>query len=291
MLKDIICWFFSLFGFHCNALPKPGPMTIPDVKAFLAQTRCPDGHMPFECNDGVPQKASDLMFWRRHDWPHVGGQIEDSVVSDDGTQFITTWSYPPHREFVAANGDGGEVYLTDGVTVWIDRTQHGGINLNYFVGRNCGGTGWLLFRNDAKIGEWRTITGKLNASEDPEACPSLKTACVRYRLEDVTYPFMVNGELQKKTIRTIISEAYAGPTIEKARHMERFFMGEGWGRLVWEAWYTEPPTEDHNLDARCPEISFPGYPARPGMYLRDCRVLTDINSHDGTMSVTRYGWQ
>ena len=59
----------------------------PRFTIYLAQLRCPDGGLPMTCADPVPQKASDMMSWRR--WDGLD-QYEDSVVSNDGAYWITT---------------------------------------------------------------------------------------------------------------------------------------------------------------------------------------------------------
>src|SRR5712691_9015724 len=101
----------------------PAIVTIPDMGIYLAQRRCPNGDVPTNCADPALQRASDKMAWRRFDGLD---QYEDSVVSDDGSYWVTTWSYWPHGPFLAANGDGGEVYVSDGTTVSICCTQDGG---------------------------------------------------------------------------------------------------------------------------------------------------------------------
>ena len=280
--------FNRFFGTSSNSTP-----TISDVRIFLAQTRCANGAPPYLANTSQPQqKASDSMFYRRHDWPVVGGQISDTVVSDDGNSYITTWSYSPWKEFVAANGDGGEVYVVEGDTVRIDHTQDGSLPyIQYFVGKNCGGTGWILFKNDAPTGSWKEITGSLYIEQDLNTCPGAKllTGLVRYRLEDVVFPFVINGQKQNITASAIISEHYDGKTIATSKYLERFFLAAGWGRLLWEAWSTEKGA-GMDLSARNPGTSFSTPPAT-GWNMYDCRLTTDIEPADGSLTVDAYGWK
>ena len=62
--------------------------TIADAAVYLVQGHCPDGSPPLGCSSAAPQRASEQMYWRRHDWPLPGYQIEDSVVSDDGSYHL-----------------------------------------------------------------------------------------------------------------------------------------------------------------------------------------------------------
>jgi hypothetical protein len=271
--------------------------TIPDVSIFLAQTVCLDrtgkviglAYPGSTCAATRPQRASDPMFQRRHDWPAPNGfQIEDSVSGDGGDDFVTTWSYPPFGSFVAANGDGGEVYVNDAGTVRISVTQDGGRpGLQYFVGRACGGTGWILFRTDAPTGSWADLVAALGDSPDPGICQERSRSYTRYRLEQVPIPFIINGVRRALIIPTIISEHYSGRSLASAKALERFFLGQGWGRLVWEAW--GPGAAAIDLSARCPGTAWSVRPVA-GWQLHDCRYATNIVAADGRLSVTGFGW-
>lgn len=253
-------------------VPAPGAATIPDVTAFLA----PADH-----------RASDPMTSRRFDWG--GYQASDAFQTDDGRAFVTTWSYPPFGPFVAANGDGGEVYLTDGTTVRIAATQDGGKPyLQGFYGAGCGGTGWVIFRNDAPTGQWASLVARLSGGEIPGACAADVPAFTRYRLEQVTVPFLIDGQRQDITLPTIVSEHFNNVSIDKATALERSFFAAGYGRLIWEAWTTGPAT-GVNLADRCPGTAFSTPPA-PGWTLSDCRTSTNVQPADGSLTGDGFGW-
>lgn len=96
----------------------PGPTTIADPLAYLAQSRGTNGDVT------TPLRASDPMIYRRFDFGHE--QASDSFLTGP-TSAITTWGYAPWGPFVDANGDGGERYELQGNTVRITHTKHGGI--------------------------------------------------------------------------------------------------------------------------------------------------------------------
>jgi len=293
----VACDGGSSQGATSTPLPPVSTATIPDVSVFLAQTVCLDRSgkavglaVPgATCTAKRPQRASDPMFERRHDWPApTGFQIEDSVASDDDREFVTTWSYPPFGPFVAANGDGGEVFVSDGTTVRIAVTQDGGKpGLQYFVGRSCGGTGWIVFRNDVPTGKWADLVAALGDSPDPGACKEGSRSYTRYRREHVRIPFIINGVRQAAIIPTIISEHYTGRSLATATALERFFLGQGWGQLIWEAWRPGAPAID--LSARCPGTAW-SVPPVAGWQLHDCRYATNITPAVGSFSVIDFGW-
>ena len=294
LLSVVLCALLSACGGHSSPGPTPTPtpvVTIPDVTAYLAQWRCPDGSLPLvtHCPGAVPQKASDPQFWRRADWgdpaPPAYYQISGSVVADDGASFVSIWSYPPFGPFVAAYGDGGEVYKTDGATVLIDRTQDGGYpGMQYFVGPACGATGWIAFRNDAP----NSVVATLSDQPAPSICPGgFSSAWTRYYTATAALPFVVFGAPQTVTVPVVVSDHCNSGDPATCTALERTFFGLGWGRLYWAAWGPAPATID--LSARCPAIPL-DTPPFPNWHLQDCRLTTNIITADGSLSIDGYGW-
>lgn len=282
---------------HVSTLPIPpppavGPVTIADATLFLAQVRCADGRLQIEepaCVDPTMQIAADALVSRRHDWPAgVAYQISDSWMIDRNT-FETTWSYPPFGPFSQSNGDGGELYTTDGITVRISATQDGGKPyLQGFYGAGCGGTGWVLFRNDAPTGSWASLVASLTDYPIPSPCRAGTPAFTRYRLESVTAPWIINGAVRMVTTPTVISEHFNAVDLASATALERSFFAAGIGRIVWEAWTTSPPV-GAQLPARCPGTDWSTPPA-PGWTLSDCRTSTNVQAADGSLTGTAFGW-
>jgi hypothetical protein len=280
------------------SMPRVGAATIPDVTVFLAQVRCADGNLEVAepgCAGAAPQKASDAMLVRRFDWAPAGitpgYQASDSYAADRGNYYVATWSYPPFGPLVAANGDGGEIYVTDGTTVRIAATEDGGKIgvLQGFYGASCGGTGWIAFRNDAPTGRWATLVAQLNIRPVPSACPGkLNAAFTRYRLERVAFPFIIGGNRTTITLSTIIGEHYNAASIAQASAMERTFWTQGAGRTLWESWTTGTPA-GADLATHCPGTTWSVAPA-PGWALSDCRNSTNIVATDGSLTGDSYGY-
>ena len=229
----------------------PAPPTLSDLTIYLAQLRCPDGRLPMTCADPVPQKASDLMSWRRWDGQD---QYEDSVVSDDGSYWITTWTY-------ATQSAGGEVYVSDGTTVSIVATQDEGKPgvLQRF-------TNWGLYNNTTPL-----------CGDGWGAVGSRGRAC----RATVTYPAS-GGGLAEIVAETIISEHYSKPGY--AGNMERFHMAKGWGRLCWEAYNDTAPR------GGMPSTCGTGAPAVEREAVDRRRITNLIAMTPPLRSVADFGW-
>jgi hypothetical protein len=270
------------------------PLDAQEMASFLAQVRCADGALAVAepgCPGARPQRASDPMRMRRHDWPAPDGyQVVDSFIADDGASFVSAFSFAPFGPFAARNGDGGEVYVIDGDTVRIAITEDGGQMgvVQGFFGAGCGGTGWVLFRADAPTGQWAQVLARLKGRPLGSACAASSAAFTRYRLEDVALPFIIGRDRKTLTLPTIISEHFNAASLERSSALERTFMVKGVGRAIWEAWSKHPATIG-DLDQRCPGTAWSTPPA-PGWFLTDCRYATNLVPADGAMTGDRYGW-
>jgi len=89
---------------------------------------------------------------------------------------------------IAATEDGGQMHVVQG-----------------FYGAACGGTGWILFRNDAPSGRWATTVARLRGEPIPSPCQANRFALTRYRLEAVSLPFIIGGRRVDRTLPTVIS--------------------------------------------------------------------------------------
>lgn len=202
-------------------------------------------------NPATPLRQHDPITCRRFDFGHY--QASDSYLTPDGGA-ITTWDYPPFKGFAADPKDnGGEHYTVepDG-TVSIDSTQDGGKPgvVQHFAD-------WWLYDThvpDCSEG-WR------HGGRWGRACHTV-----------VTYPRL-------GPVETIISE-------HGGSHVERFYMGLGWGRLAWEAW---APSCPQPLDpARAPAVSFDEPPAgHPTWRKCDERLSVNVEPTDGSLRGTR----
>ena len=272
------------------AAATPGPTTIPDPVAFLVQARCPDGRLQVAEPDcpARPQRASDPMLERRHDWPGpVGFVAQDTLIGPDGPE--TLWDFAPFGAFSAAKGDGGEVYAVEAGTVRISVTQDGGKPyLQGFYGRSCGGAGWIAFRTDAPTARWASVVARLSDQPVPSPCRTSSTSVTRYRLERVTARWIIDGQPRSLALPTVISEHYNSSSLDRASRMERSFFARGVGRIIWEAWTKGAPM-GADLQTRCPGSDWSGPPG-PGWKLSDCRTTTNLVADDGRMSGQAFGW-
>src|SRR5271165_1887328 len=110
----------TLWVTSCGGSPKPSSstssslppvqasvVTVPDMMAYLVQSRCPDGSIPTNCTAPSKQLISDPVFWRRQ----AREQLSDSVLAENNTA-VQTFAFAPYGKFVAADGDGGQVIAT-----------------------------------------------------------------------------------------------------------------------------------------------------------------------------------
>lgn len=239
-------------------------LTIADPLHYLVQSRNLDG------STSTPLRAADPLSRRRFDYGRW--QVMDSFLMADGSA-ITAYGFAPFGRFTAVNGDGGERHVVEGDTVRATATRDGGTPADqYFVGAECGGTGWVMFRTDASA-EWRSLVAMLGNAADPAQCSAASAAYTRYTLRTVSFPKI--GD-----VSSVVSEHYDRVDISTSSAMERTFFGLGWGRVAWQA-YARSPVNIADLYLRCPAF---GWDAPLGWYLVDCRIAVNIESVDGTLT-------
>lgn len=212
----------------------------------------------------------------RHDWPLPVGYVTLTNVAEGHSTARQIWDYAPFGSYEPERGDGFQVAEIGGDGwVRITSTRDGGKPyVQHFVGQHCNGSGWLLFKADAQSGVWKDALASLNIAQDPTTCPpSLNPAYTRYRLEQVAFPFAIQGALSTKTLSTVISEHFNGRSIATSVSLERFYLSRGFGLMRWEAWGPEPPVVD--LSQRCTPIEWSVAPVT-GWNLHDCRTYSVV---------------
>lgn len=238
--------------------PPDPPVTIADPMVYLARDV-----------GGRLQTASDPLGQRRYD---IGHYQETDSFARDPTHAVTTWDYPkPSFGIYELPDDGGEQLAVEGNTVRNEGTRDGGKDYNqYFVGKNCGGTGWIVFKTDADAG-WHEVVARLSIAQDPGTCPSrLSQALTRYTRRTVTFPVMGPRD-------TIISEHFNSASLGKASRMERTFLVAGSGRVAWQAFADiDSPLPADELARRCPDF---GWNTVEGTKLKigDCRISDQVS--------------
>lgn len=288
-----------------QALPEQTPFVGPNdgypdprlnLAAFFTEFRCDGQPDRTDLNACVasPRMSSTVVDWRRTDWGDGTGswwyQIGESYLADNGQEIIQSFSFAPWGAFNAANGDGGQTIFTDGRIARITGTQDASAAaFQNFVGAACGGTGWVIADlsvgisgdlPEAKIGggQWTGEAGALNSSPDGAACPPMNASYDAWTVDDVSYPFIVFGQPEQRTIPTLISEHFDGAP----EYAEREFNASEYGLLRWEAWEGPGGTRpiSNSLAERCPVLGGfegAGYnPPLPGWHIYDCRTWTNI---------------
>ena len=276
---------------------------ISDMNAYLVQATCPGGGTPNNCASGDQTKdlTTTPLTFRRLDWPGAySGIIADNALDPSSGAVISTFKTAPFDGHFNPPNDGGDVYMNDtnvhriGDAAIAVKTQTGSLTPTYFVGYTCGYTSWLLFpQNLPSYGQgWGSFVAELGQSNKPGTNCNLQNmspAYTRYRLENVTMPFLINNSQTSLVIPTVISEHYNASSVGKATELERFYFAQGWGKLRWEFWTTSPPSRD--LTGECPTVpTWMVAPSFAGAQLTDCRTWTNIIPDTSGWSVSDYGW-
>jgi len=310
------------------------PMSQEDMLSFGAQSICvdeagtPTRSMPIEdgCVRSRLQHSNDIATYRKHDWPNgldvpglaLGYQASDSVIQRRAGRpmIVQTFDFGTDGRqfgrFDDGRGDGGQVMLLVGDWASFPMTEDGGGGVQWFVGEGCRTSrapdarfsSWLVFRNDAKAGEWGSTIARLNIAANPEACPlRFNTAYTRYRLDRVQLPFRVIDLAPvvvniSRRLDVVVSEHFGGDDIRSADHLERFFLAKGLGLVRWERWANGNVTQPTSMrdaermlsqTARCPRLESYGMPDR-GWLLVDCRTWTSLVRQTKPWSVDNYAW-
>jgi hypothetical protein len=276
---------------------------ISDMNAYLVQATCPGSLTPNNCASA--NQTEDLittpLTFRRLDWPGAySGIVSDNVLDPSTGAVISTFKTAPFDGPFNPPNDGGDVYMNVtninriGDAAIAVKTQTGSLTPIYFVGYTCGYTSWLLFPQTLPTyGQgWGSAVAELGQSNAPGTnCNprNMAPAYTRYRLENVSMPFLANSVQTTLVIPTVISEHYNGSSIAGSTELERFYFAQGWGKLRWEFWTTSPPSR--NLTGECPTV--PTWEVAPSFWhaqLTDCRTWTNIIPDTSGWSVSDYGW-
>ena len=285
----------------CTAPPQPSiaapptssdPPTINPVD-YVVQHACNVAGDFLNCTGTLhAQTTAEVAQYRKRDLPApTGYQIGDCTLNPDGSM-PCEFSYPPFGPFAVANGDGGDLYVTDpGGITRVKVTQDGdkpGV-LQHFTGPECGADGWVSFRDDPPTGSWASMVARLNDTPTTTCPQRLNSAFTRWRLENITWTLYEGSSPRTVTLPTIISEHYGRDTIAASKAMERFFYAKGAGRVRWSSW-KKGTSVDSDLAVRCPAVPYDVAPDDSGWNLSDCRTWTAIEPAAAGWSAAIYGW-
>lgn len=234
---------------------EPKPRSAFPVAEYLAQSISPDG------NPATPLRAGDAMTWRRFDIGRYQGMT--SFLMGDGA--ITAWSFAPYGAFepaaeagcpmVPCRGDGGEQVIIAGDRAQIVATQDGGRGgVQHFA------VPWPIVDGSAPA----CGAGWLQATPWDRLCRTT-----------ITLPAAGLGS------SAIVAAAFVSEHGD-ANAVERRVQARGWGLLWWAAFDRIRPPAD---PARCPDLGWNATPA--GMRLTDCRLATQLEAADGSLSTAQ----
>ncbi len=170
-------------------------------------------------------------------------------------------------------------------------TQDGGKVgvLQHFVGPECGGEGWVLFRDDSPSGRWASEVATLGNTADGSCPKGLTSALTRWRVEAMSWTLYEGTAPQQINQPTIVSEHYDANSIGSAKALERFYFVNGFGKVRWSAW-RKGTTLAGDLASRCPAVQFDEAP-EAGWYLADCRTWTVLAApQDPGWTAAMFGW-
>lgn len=249
-----VFFVFALLGLLLTACgdDKPG-IPVPanpigsqiDPWDYLTTRICPDGS-PWiftKCADWHRQSRSDVVSFHRLDTSgHTDGQKQNTYLIPAGPDqpqqgAVREFDYPRHGLFnpiptpTDHGGDGGDVAVVEGDTVRFSFTQNGvpgGTVSGWWVGKNCGGHGWVLFKDRPPTGAWATMVAKLAPSfSDSNSCPKLNSALTEWRREKAIIPFTQDGKPHSVELDIIISHHYNSGSNPSARETVIFAYGVG----------------------------------------------------------------
>jgi len=306
-----------------------------DFLNYLTQSVCVDAlgrpmrGTPLDagCRARRSQIASDLAYYRKHDWPNIndvertrfGYQASDSVLAERGGRswILQTLDFgnPPRifGKFDAGQGDGGQVLtIVDGWASAI-MTEDGGAGVQWFIGPGCqtapkndaGLASWIFFGQVMRSGDWRSVVARLNRATSPTGCPThFNTAYTRYRSDLIDLEFRLisptkDAQIISRKLDVIVSEHYAGDDMVHADHLERFYFARDLGLLRWERWENFAISQQPDIgrmanliasSGRCRPVRYSEPPGQSWQMI-DCRSWTMLVEQPANWSVDMYRWR
>jgi len=291
-----------------GAPPEAAPM-LP----FLVQSICLDGGgrpmpgvLPFEpaCQRRAPAQPGALPY-RRHDWPVAAVAARDPLGYQASDSLLTRYHGRPavvhaldfgqgDRRFGVLDrgrGDGGNLMFLGEAAVFAAMTEDATGGVQWFRSPDCrqGGSGmhgWLLFVWPATA-QWQSQLVQLSIAPSPEICPpAFGPSYTRWRLARFPLPWReaATGAVGELPAEAIVSEHYAGTSIQAAHHLERFLLVRDLGLVRWERWENlalsriagaAQQAERVEAQNRCPELPMTGAPG-PGWVRTACRFWTNF---------------
>ena len=229
-----------------------------------------------------PGSAAAVLPYRKRDWPGPCDGIEQDAGLMPNGAVVNAFSTAPFGTLRLPN-DGGDVYavLASGVTVAL-KTKDGGVPADIYF---CGDY-WVLWGADVAPA-WHSIVANIYQAPAASCQPASRTAAAftRYIEETIDVPF-IGLRQDTQSIDTIVHEHYDGPSVTKARSLERMYFGKDIGRYRWEYW---APHGSPRRPLACPPLAYSAPPG-PGWVMTDCRMWTNLVPNTTGFSLAAYGW-
>jgi hypothetical protein len=230
----------------------------------------------------TPGSAATVLPYRKRDWPGPGDGIEQDAGQLPNGAVVNAFSTAPFGT-VRLPDDGGDIYavLASGTAVVL-KTKDGGVPADiYFCGDN-----WVLWGAD--VGPiWHGTVANIYQAPSASCQPVSHTsaAYTQYIETTIDVPFM-GLQHGTQSIDTIVHEHYDGPSVARARNLERMYFGKNIGRYRWEYWV---PNGTPRRRLVCPPLVYSTPPA-PGWVMADCRMWTNLVPNTTSFSLATYGW-
>jgi hypothetical protein len=204
----------------------------------------------------TPGSAATVLPYRKRDWPGPGDGIEQDAGQLPNGAVVNAFSTAPFGT-VRLPDDGGDIYavLASGTAVVL-KTKDGGVPADiYFCGDN-----WVLWGAD--VGPiWHGTVANIYQAPSASCQPvsHISAAYTQYIETTIDVPF-VGLQHGTQSIDTIVHEHYDGPSVARARNVERMYFGKNIGRYRWEYWV---PNGTPRRRLVCPQLVYSTPPA-PG---------------------------
>jgi len=272
-----ICAFFlAVCGGGSSPLiaaPPPAP-TAPGSPPIVVSS-------PFDAYL-TPGSAATVLPYRKRDWPGLGDGIEQDAGKLPNGAVVNAFSTAPFGTLRLPD-DGGDIYavLASGAAVVL-KTKDGGVPADIYF---CGDS-WVLWGAD--VGPiWHDTVANIYQAPSASCQPVSHTspAYTQYIETTIEVPFM-GLQHETQSIDTIVHEHYDGPSVARARDLERMYFGKNIGRYRWEYWV---PNGTPRRRLVCPPLAYSAPPA-PGWVMSDCRMWTNLVPNTTNFSLANYGW-
>ena len=232
---------------------------------FMVQDVCVDGqdHIIADATplDGAAKcprhrdmRAGEAPPYHKDDWAPADQAGRVNGLQSNDTFPIATRAYPAAvlqlRSFVDVDGrpkpfepgrGGGGVFLFSDHTIASGITQDPN-GLQFFYGPDCASSdptrqildAWVVVDKSLEPGRPGHMVARL--SRYMQRCDHLTYAYTAWVTRPILFRVRSGGVESKKTLDTLVTDHFGGPTADGAPNMERFYLTRELGLIRWERW-------------------------------------------------------